>query len=246
MPRGGELRSLLLLSNSTNYGQSFLEHAVAEIADALGGRRSLVFVPFAMSGVDQYTARVADVLADYCDVAGAHVVGREGIMKADCIFIGGGNTWRLLATLRRLNLLDLIAGKVRDGALYLGSSAGTNVACPTIRTTNDMPIVENSSLAALGLVPFQINPHYIDSADTPTHMGETRETRLNEFLEENDVPVVGLREGAWLRISGDAANLGGKNGALLFMRNMPATELESGQELSWLLNAQTRFDDHQD
>jgi dipeptidase E len=118
---------------------------------------------------------------------------------------------------------------------YLGASAGTNVTAPTIKTTNDMPIVQPASFDALGLVPFQINPHYVDADPASRHMGETREDRLREFLEENDVPVVGLREGAWLRVNGAAGELGGRTGARLFRRDRPPEELAPGAALDALL-----------
>jgi dipeptidase E len=157
------------------------------------------------------------------------------VAKAEAIFTGGGNTFRLLDAVQRLGLVDRIRARVAEGMPYTGASAGTNLACPTIRTTNDMPIVEPASLAALGLVPFQINPHYLDPEPGSTHMGETREQRLLQYHEENALPVVGLREGAMLRVDGDRVTLLGLKGARIFRRGMDPVEAEPGTELNDLL-----------
>jgi dipeptidase E len=178
-------------------------------------------------------------------VVGLHTVSnpRAAVAKADVLYVGGGNTFRLLRAVQSLGLLATVRRRVAAGELrYLGSSAGTNHACPTIRTTNDMPIVEPRSFEAFGLVPFQINPHYLDADPTSTHMGETREQRLVQFLEENDVPVLALREGAWLRRRGQKLTLHGTSDARLFRRGKPATEYSPGKDLSFLLRATPRFD----
>ncbi len=165
---------------------------------------------------------------------------REAIERAEAIFCGGGNTFRLLKALHEMGTLPLIERRVKDGIVYAGASAGLNLACPTIRTTNDMPIVQPPSFDALGLVRFQINPHYIDPAPGSTHMGETRETRVREFHEENEAPVAGLREGAILRVEGASIALKGVAGARIFRRGLEPIEflpgafveehLEPGQE----------------
>lgn len=155
------------------------------------------------------------------------------LAAADAVFIGGGNSFRLLSALYRTGLRDAVRGAVRAGLPYMGASAGTNMAAPTLRTTNDMPIVQPPSFEALGLVPFQINPHYLDPDPDSTHKGETREERLTEFLEENDVPVLGLREGSWLRLEGEAARVDGAR---------PARELAVGTDVSYLLTTAARFD----
>src|SRR4029077_11261591 len=141
------------------------------------------------------------------------------------IFIGGGNTFRLLKALQDLDLLEAIRRKVKTGMPYIGSSAGSNVAGPTIRTTKDMPIVEPSSFDSLRLVPFQISPHYLDPDPTSTHMGEIQEERIRQFLEENDPPVVGLREGAWLVCGEGSVTLKGLTGARIFRRGYSPTEV---------------------
>src|SRR4029077_1426690 len=196
-------RRLLLISNSTNHGEGYLDHVLREIDGFLGEIRRLVFVPFALKDQEGYGAKARGRLAAIgVEVATltADEAGRGLAAGAEAFFTGGGNTFRLLKTLQDSGLLPILRERALAGAPYLGSSAGTNIAAPTIRTTNDMPIVEPASFEALGLVPFQINPHYLDPDPGSTHMGETREQRIREFHEENAAPVVGLREGAWLRI----------------------------------------------
>ena len=166
------------------------------------------------------------------DAPGGPIAAVEG---AQAVFVGGGNTFRLLDALSKTGLIAAIRDRVRGGVPYIGSSAGSNIACPSIRTTNDMPIVEPPSFAALDLVPFNINPHYQDAIAGATHMGETREQRIAEFHEENFESVVGLREGAWLTVDGGTVALGGTAGGRLFRRGMPAAELASGARLDFLL-----------
>ncbi len=153
----------------------------------------------------------------------------------DAIFIGGGNTFRLLKALYDHDLIGVIRKRVSDGMLFIGSSAGSNVACPTIRTTNDMPIVQPPSLDALNLVSFQINPHYLDADPNSTHKGETHEERLTQFLEENETAVVGLREGAILRIENGRTLLKGSSGARIFQRGNEPVETLPGAYLDELL-----------
>ena len=237
-------RELLLMSNSYVFGRGFLEHAREEIASVMGGRRRLLFFPYASQDHDGYTRRMQEAMAPLgITVEGAHRQRDlpEAVRAAEAIFVGGGNTFRLVRALRDLEVVDAIRTQVGQGTPYLGASAGSNVACPTIRTTNDMPIVEPGSFAAIGLIPFQINPHYVDPQPGSTHMGETREERLLQFLEENDVPVLGLREGSWLRVAGERAELGGAAGACLFLRGQPPEEHAVGADLSWLLATEPRF-----
>ena len=184
---------LLLLSNSRAPGMGFLEHATDAIKGVLGDRASVLFVPFAGSDPDAYTTTMRGALARIgVRVTGLHEVpdAVRAIGQAEAIFVGGGNSFRLLRSLNRLGVLAALReAAVTGGVPYLGASAGSNLACPTIRTTNDMPIVEVPSLSALGLIPFQLNPHYLDPDLGSTHQGETRQQRLEEFLDENDVPV---------------------------------------------------------
>jgi dipeptidase E len=237
---------LLLLSNSSLHGRGFLEHALDAIEGFLAGRRTLHFAPFAVADHERYTATVAEALAPLgVDVVGLHGTPdpRAELEAADVLFVGGGNTFRLLRSLQRLGAPEVVRRRASAGALaYMGSSAGTNHACPTIRTTNDMPIVEPESFEAFGLVPFQINPHYQDPDPSSTHMGETRERRIREFHEENDIPVLGIREGTWLRRLGGGLTLHGEAGAVLFRRGAEPEAWSDGADLSFLLESEGGFD----
>ncbi len=232
------LLRLLLISNSTNHGEGYLDHCMGEMLDVLGARRRLVFVPFALYGRHAYVATVHDRFGrEGVEVRALTTEGDAGEVLAwgDALFVGGGNTFRLLETLQKADLLDVIRQHVADGMIYMGASAGANLACPTIRTTNDMPIVQPHSFDALALVPFQINPHYVDPPSGSTHMGETRAQRLLEFLEENTPPVVAIREGVWIRAEGERAWLGGKTGACVFRRGASPEERFPGADLSDVL-----------
>ena len=230
---------LLLISNSTQYGAGYLDHCADAITSFLGRAiKRVTFVPYALFDRDAYAARararfeaIGYGLDSVHDATGGPV---RGVDDAEAMFIGGGNTFRLLDALWREGLVEPIRRRVWDEGLpYIGASAGTNVACPSIRTTNDMPIVEPPTFEALGLVPFNINPHYQDPLPGSTHMGETREQRIAEFHEENTAPVVGLREGAWLRVDSGAVVLEGANGARLFQRGQPPIELVSGDRVDF-------------
>jgi dipeptidase E len=237
---------LLLLSNSVVFGKAYLEHALDALKEFLGNERVISFVPYAQAQHDSYTARIQEILAPLgMTVRGVHAAShpRQAIEQARVLYVGGGNSFRLLKALQYHDLLDPIRRRVAAGELrYLGSSAGTNMACPSIRTTNDMPIVRPGSFEALGLIPFQINPHYLDPDPNSTHMGETREQRIEEFLEENNVPVLGMREGSWLRRREHTLRLEGIAGARLFLRNAPPQEIAPGSDLSWLLDTVPQFD----
>jgi dipeptidase E len=208
------------------------------MGDFLDGVTRVLFVPHALKDHDAYAAKVR---------AAFRTIGREleslheapsprgAVHGAQALFVGGGNTFRLLAALYALDLMGPIRERVGQGMLYMGASAGTNLAGPTIRTTNDMPIVEPPSLTALGLVPFQINPHYLEPEPGSRHMGETRAERLRQFHEENDTPVVGLREGAMLRVEGGRVVLKGAAGARIFRRGQDPVEVSPGAVLDGLL-----------
>lgn len=196
---------LMLLSNTANRGQEPLQHARSVLEAHLEGVREVLFIPWALHDLDAYTAQAAAALRPFgIRVRGIHTAGEPAtaIREAAALWVGGGNTFRLLRRLRRSGAIPAIREAVAQGTPYLGASAGTNVAGPTIGTTNDMPIVDPGGFDALGLVPVQLNPHYVDADPTRTHNGETRALRLEQYLEEQPGPVLALREGTWIRVSG--------------------------------------------
>ena len=215
---------LLLISSSNVHGYGYLDHAEPTLRAFLDGVRKIAFVPFAGHDHAAYIAKARERLGRM----GVEVGGPETIDTAEAIFAGGGNTFRLLKTLYDRRLLDTIRGRVRSGVPYIGSSAGSVIAAPTIRTTNDMPIVEPGSFDALGLVSFQLNCHYLDPDPASTHQGETREDRILEYHEENERTVVGLREGTMLRIDGASIDLVGERTARIFRRGQAPIEAEPG------------------
>ena len=240
---------LLLLSNSSVYGRGYLEHALGAIGEFLTGHKTVHFAPYALKDRDGYTDRVKTALGQFgVSVVGLHTTPNRAaaVEQAEVLFVGGGNSFRLLKALQDHGLLEPVRRRVAAGELsYMGSSAGTNMSCPTVRTTNDMPIVEPPTFESFGLVPFQINPHYLDPDPASTHMGETRQQRIEQFLEENDVAVLGMREGAWLRRRDAELRLGGTTGARLFRRGEEPGEFQEGADLSFLLGLTPGFDSAQ-
>ena len=234
-----QYRRLLLISNSTLYGSGYLDHAEGEIRDFLRDIKRVLFVPYALYDRGAYanTARERFKAMGY-DLDSVHEVrdARQAVNDAEVVFIGGGNTFRLLKALYDFDLLTPIRQKVAEGMPDIGSSSGSKVACPTIRTTKDMPIVQPPSFDGLGLVSFQISPHYLDPDPDSTHMGETQEERINQFLEENSTPVVGLREGAMLRVEESSILLKGVSGARIFRRGHAPVEIEPGARLNDLVS----------
>lgn len=233
------MKNLLLLSNSRDAEGRWLEYPRDAIRELLGDARSVAFVPYA--GVtlswDDYAARLAGVLGPMgYAVNGVHRSGDPAgaVRAAEAIAVGGGNTFHLLREMQRTGVLDAVRERALAGVPYLGWSAGSVIACPTIRTTNDMPIVEPATLSALGLIPFQINAHYTDW-HAPGFQGETRRERLAEFLVANPgVRVVGLPEGGWIRVRGAELRLGGGTGAVGFAGGKEAWAIGDGEELSAL------------
>ncbi len=233
---------LLLLSNSMNHGQAMFSHAAEAFVDVAAGD-AVTFVPYALADWDDYADRAIAALGRFgIDATSAHrsPAPDRAILEADVVMMGGGNTFRLLDSLYGLDVIEGLGERVRAGETrYMGASAGTNVACPTIRTTNDMPICLPPRFDALGLVPFQINLHYVDADPTSTYMGETREERIEEFLEENDCPVLAMYEGSWLRVRGDRASVEGP--ARLFRRE-GCDAFDDGVDVSRLLRLTPVFD----
>ena len=229
---------VLLISNSTLYGSGYLDHAATEIQDFLGNVKRVLFVPYALYDRDAYASQAQKRFEKMrFDLSAIHKASdpKQAIDDAEAVFIGGGNTFRLLKALYDFDLIERIRMRVAAGMPYVGSSAGSNVAGPTIKTTKDMPIVQPPSFDALGLVPFQISPHFLDPDPNSTHMGETQEERILQFLEENDTTVAGLREGAMVRVENGSTTLKGSSGARIFRKGMEPVEVKPGARLDDLL-----------
>ena len=231
---------LLLISNSTNAGEPYLKYPLPEIRRFLEGVRSVKFVPYAAVtfSFDEYERRVGERLSELgIAVQSVHRDSdpAAAIRTAEAVCVGGGNTFALLGAMQRLGLIQAIRDRVREGIPYVGWSAGSNVACPTLCTTNDMPIVEPESFGAIGLVPFQINPHYLD-ANPEGHAGETREQRLLEYIRANpDRYAVGLREGCMLRYVDGSLTLIGNRPMRIFRQGIDPYEVYADDDLSFLL-----------
>lgn len=233
------MRRILLISSSVCYGSGFLDHAETEIRRILRGLSRILFIPYASKDYDAYTDSMQKRFAQMgIGVDAIHLSRKpkQAVSNAHAVFIGGGNTFRLLSSLYNHNLLDAIKKRVSTGMPYIGSSAGTNVACPTIATTNDMPIVFPPSLRALGLVHFQINPHFLSADPTSIHKGETREQRIAEFHEEHSTPVIGLPESSMIRVEGSRITLLGKGGAIAFLPGRKPMKLSSNRRIDLFLN----------
>jgi len=220
---------LLLISNSTMAGQPYLDYPKGEIKKFLGEKPvESIFIPYAAVtfSFDEYEQKVSERFNEIGhQIKSIHHFSNpvEAIKQAGAIVVGGGNTWQLLRMMRENKLLKAIQEKVAEGTPYIGWSAGSNVACPTIKTTNDMPITDPHGFDALNLVPFQINPHYLDS-NPENHAGETREQRILEFIEANQkITVVGLREGSMLLRENDKLSFIGNNSARIFSYRKPAS-----------------------
>lgn len=229
---------LLLISNSTLHGSGYLDHVEKEIQDFVASGSRVVFVPHAVHDRRAYAAKAQKRFLDMgLTLTSIHDVSNKAraVDEAEVIFVGGGNTFRLLKGLHDDNLLAPIRRRVAMGVPYIGSSAGSIVACPTLKTTKDMPVVEPPSFEALGLVPFQISPHYLDPDPSSTHMGETQEERITQFLEENEQAVIGLREGSVLQVQDGAVTLKGPNTARIFRRGKQPVEAAPGSDLRALL-----------
>ncbi len=232
---------LLLISNSTNAGEKYLEYPKNNIKQFLGEKKlNAIFIPYAAVtfSYDEYEQKVNERFAEIGHkVTGIHKFEdkQEAINNAEAIIVGGGNTFHLVKIMQEQNLIGAIRNKVQSGTPYIGWSAGSNVACPTICTTNDMPIVQPESFNVLSLVPFQINPHYLD-ANPEGHAGETREQRLEEFLAANkNVYVAGLREGTMFLIENKTIKLIGKKPCRIFKYGAKPCELDASGDFSFLL-----------
>lgn len=229
--------NIILASTSTLYGGSYLEYLTSEITELYRGIDEILFIPFARPGgisYDDYTAKAADFFAKLnIKVTGLHNSDHpeESVNMAKGYFTGGGNTFLLVKTLHELGLMDILKHNVEAGKPYLGCSAGSNIGGQNMRTTNDMPIVYPPSFACMGLVPFNINPHYLDPNPELKHNGETRETRILEFLTQNDTKVVGLREGNWIRRTGNRITVEGSQETRIFEKGQAPYEVAPGTSM---------------
>lgn len=231
---------MIIASTSTIHGDNYLEYLLSTLEIHFKECDEILFIPYARPGGishDDYTNTVRSVFAKINKaVRGLHEFENpiEAIQKAQGIFTGGGNTFLLVTQLYQNKVMEVLAKVVENGTPYLGSSAGSNITGLTMQTTNDMPIIYPPSFKTLGLIPFNLNPHYLDADLQSKHMGETRETRIKEFHAFNDTPVLGLREGSWLEVSGSNIILKGNLTARLFNQNKTPEELTPETDLAYL------------
>ena len=234
------MKNIIIASTSTLHGGDYLDYLLPELQLHFKDCKTILFIPYARPGGishDEYTAKVALAFAKInIAVKGIHEFKNpaSAIQDAEGIFTGGGNTFLLVSQLYKNNIMAVLSETVKNGTPYLGTSAGSNICGLTMQTTNDMPIIYPPSFQTLGLIPFNLNPHYLDADKQSTHMGETRETRIQEFHAFNSLPVLGLREGSWLDVKGEKITLKGDLSARLFRQNQIPEELESGADLSFI------------
>ena len=234
------MKNIIIASTSTLHGSGYLDYLLDDLKTFFNQANEIVFIPYARPGGithDDYTEKAASAFSKINKtVKGIHTFENPvlAIESAQAIFVGGGNTFVLLNQLYKNHLIPVIKETVIRGTPYLGTSAGSNICGLTIKTTNDMPIVYPPNFIALGLVPFNINPHYLDPDTTSKHMGETRETRIQEFHHFNTNPVIGLREGSWLLVKGHSIVLKGSLPARIFESQKTPYEVEPETELSAL------------
>jgi dipeptidase E len=234
------MKKLFIASTSTIHNSGYLEYIKLELNIFFKGVKEIIFIPYARPGgmsYDHYTEIAKEAFKDIgISVKGIHefVSPVEAIQKAAGIFTGGGNTFELVSKLYENNLMKTIIEVVENGTPYFGTSAGSNIVGISMKTTNDMPIVYPPSFDTLGLIPFNLNPHYLDPNINSKHMGETRETRIKEFHKFNKTPVLGLREGSWLEVKGEEVFLRGNLSARLFLKDKTPKELEINSNLSSL------------
>ena len=234
------MKNCIIASTSTLHGGDYLDYLLPELQIHFKDCKTLLFIPYARPGGishDAYTEKVRLAFAKInITVKGIHEFENPtiAIETAEGIFTGGGNTFLLVTALYQFKVMDVLAETLKKGTPYLGTSAGSNICGLTMQTTNDMPIIYPPSFQTLGLLPFDLNPHYLDPDLQSKHMGETRETRIKEFHQFNTLPVLGLREGSWLEVKGNQITLKGNLSARLFRQNQIPEELESGSDLSLL------------
>ena len=234
------MKKLILASTSTLHGGDYLDYLLPTLESHFSNCKTLLFIPYARPGglsYKDYTKKVSDTFAKInITVKGIHEFDNaaEAVKNAEAIFTGGGNTFLLVSELYKNHVMAILKKTIEAGIPYLGTSAGSNIGGKTMNTTNDMPIVLPESFNTLGLINFNLNPHYLDTDEQSTHMGETRETRINEFHSVSNIPVLGLREGSWLEVSDSKVILKGNPKARLFRKNEIAIEIETESDLGFL------------
>ncbi|QSW90501.1 dipeptidase PepE [Flavobacterium endoglycinae] len=232
------MKSIIIASTSTLHGGNYLEYLLPVLETHFKNRKNVIFIPYARPGGishDEYTKKAAEAFDSInINLRGLHEFENpeEAIQNAEGFFTGGGNTFLLVTQLYKHKIMQALAEKVKSGTPYLGTSAGSNICGLSMQTTNDMPIIYPPSFQTLGLISFNLNPHYLDPDTNSQHMGETRETRIKEFHAFNSIPVLGLREGSWLEVKGEKITLKGNLKARLFKQNETPVELESESDLS--------------
>jgi dipeptidase E len=234
------MKKVILASTSTLYNGNYLDYLLPTLANHFAGVKDLLFIPYAQpSGIsyEDYTAKVSEAFSKInITVNGIHEFESPiaAIKNAEAIFTGGGNTFLLVSKLYENNVMELLKEVIENGTPYLGTSAGSNIGGRTINNTNDMPIVLPPSFNVLKLIAFNLNPHYLDPIEGSTHMGETRETRINEFHKQSAIPVLGLREGSWLEVYTNDVIIRGNLTARLFRANEFPVEMAPGENLNFL------------
>lgn len=234
------MKNCIIASTSTLHGSMYLEYLMPELQKHFKNCKTILFVPFARPGGishEDYTVIVQSAFEKIgIEVNGLHEFEdrKKAILESEGIFTGGGNTFLLVAQLYKWDVMNVLSQVIKKGTPYLGTSAGSNICGLSMQTTNDMPIVYPPSFQTLGVIPFNLNPHYLDANLQSKHMGETREQRIKEFHTLNTVPVLGLREGSWLEVKEGRIILKGGLSARLFEQNKETRELESGTDLSFL------------
>lgn len=239
VPKIKKLKNVILASTSTLYGGKYLDYLQPQLEDLFDTIKEIVFIPYARPGGishEDYTEQVRVFFnALNINVRGLHSFGQpqQALNGAAAYFTGGGNTFLLVKTLHELGLMDVLRKNIESGKPYLGTSAGSNIAGKNMKTTNDMPIVYPPDFSTMGIVSFNINPHYLDPNPLLKHNGETRETRIKEFHTQNDIPVVGLREGSWVRVIGSKVTTEGAHSSRIFEKGKNPYELDPGTALQF-------------
>lgn len=232
-------KKLIIASTSTIHGSGYLEYLLPELEVLFKTASTIIFIPYARPGGishEQYTEIVSKAFKKIGKtIIGLHTCKNptEAIENAEGIFTGGGNTFVLVNQLYKTNTLPTLRKKIFEGTPYLGTSAGSNICGLTMQTTNDMPITYPPSFKTLGIIPCNINPHYLDPIKGSTHMGETRETRIKEFHAHNNIPVIGLREGSWLEVKNQTIKLKGAPTARIFLKDKTPYEINTDSALDF-------------